>query len=227
MKRIWPIVVALFLCFPANIFAQGLIPEEFFDLSGLMKNMKVNYYAQAGYQWIGSNLNLPIQTERFLAPDLGLEIGDLDVSLKNANFWSGMVGYSVTFKEKLSFFGSAGGILGRGFVTSGTVPVSIGPVGAPVYIEFTNSNVESWFTQSGIGLGPVLLGLYWDQLQFELVDPRSAAGPLPNQTLKGDILTKTFAPFIGLALPARRGVHLYIQSPGLFRYKSLPDEFTE
>ena len=91
--------------------------------------------------------------------------------------------------------------LDSGFVTSGTVPVSIGPVGAPVYIEFTNSNVESWFTQSGIGLGPVLLGLYWDQLQFELIDPRSAAGPLPNQTLKGDILTKTFAPFIGLSVP--------------------------
>ncbi len=213
MKKIWPIAVALFLCFPANIFAQGLAPGGLFDLSGLMSNMKVNYYAQAGYQWIGSNLNLPIQTERFLAPDVGLEIGDLDVSLKNANFWSGMVGYSVTFKEKLSIFSSAGGILGRRFVTSGTVPVSIGPVGAPVYIEFTNSNVESWFTQSGIGLGPLLLGLYWDQLEFELIDPRNAAGPLPNQTLKGDILTKTFAPFIGLSVPACGAVFTFIYSP--------------
>ncbi len=212
MKRIWPIVLALFLCFPGNLFAQGLIPG-LLDLSGIMSDMKFNYYAQAGYQWIGSNLNLPIQTERFVAPDSGLEIGDLDVSLKNGNFWSGMVGYSATYQGKLSFFSSMGGIIGRRFVTAGTVPVSIGAVGVPVNIEFTNTNVESWFYQSGVGLGPVLLGLYWDQFQFVLVDPQNAAGPLPNQTLKGDILTKTFAPFIGLAIPAFGASFTFTYSP--------------
>lgn len=202
MNRVWLVVLAFFLIFPANLFAQGLAPGGSFDLPVLAKNIKVNTYAQAGFQCIGSNLNLPVQFERFVAPDFGLEIGDLDISLRDANFWSGITGFSILFQEKYSLFASASGLIGRQFITSGTVPVSLGPVGVPVYLEFTNTNVESWSIQTGIGLGPVLLGFYWDHFAFELVDPRNASGPLPNQTLRGDILTRTFAPFIGFALPA-------------------------
>ncbi len=202
MKRTWIVVVAFCLMFPASLFAQGLAPGGSFDLPALTKNVKVNTYAQAGFQWLGSNLNLPVQAERFVAPDLNLEIGDLDISLHDANFWSGIAGFSILFQEKYSLFASASGLLGRQFITFGTVPVSLGPVAAPVFLEFTNTNVESWSAQTGIGLGPVLVGFYWDHFAFELVDPRNAAGPLPNQTLRGDILTKTFAPYFGFALPA-------------------------
>src|SRR5271157_5042556 len=160
MKRMWLVVVVFILIFPGNLFAQGLVPGGSFDLPVLAKNIKVNTYAQAGFQWIGSNLNLPVQFERFVAPDFGLEIGDLDISLRNANFWTGMTGFSILFQEKYSLFASAGGIIGRQFITAGTVPVSVGALGTPVYLEFTNTNVESWFVQTGIGLGPVLLGLY-------------------------------------------------------------------
>jgi len=202
MKRMRFVVVAFFLIFPASLFAQGLVRGGSFDLPTLTKNIKVNSYAQAGFQWVGSNLNLPIQFERFMVPDFSLEIGGLDVSLKDAGFWSGITGFSILLQKKYSLFASAGGILGRQFITTGTVPVSLGPVGVPVFIEFTNTNVESWFIQTGIGLGPLLFGLYWDHFGFALVDPRNAAGPLPNQTLRGDILTKTFAPFFGFTLPA-------------------------
>jgi hypothetical protein len=195
-------ILVLFLCLPVSLFAQGLLPGGSFDLPVLAKNIKVNTYAQAGFQLLGSNLNLPVQAERFVAPDFNLEIGDLDISLHDANFWSGIAGFSILFQEKYSLFASASGLLKRQFITSGTVPVSVGALGTPVYLEFTNTNVESWSIQTGIGLGPALVGFYWDHFAFQLVDPRNAAGPLPNQTLQGDFLTKTFAPFFGLALPA-------------------------
>jgi hypothetical protein len=195
-------LVALFLlgCLPASGFGQSLPLEGFPALSSIAENVKVNPYAQVGFQWVGSNLNLPVQNEA-LTPFLN--IGDMDISLKDANFWTGIAGFSVVARGKYSFFAAAGGLLNRSFITSGTVPVSLGGLSNSPTLEFTNTKVESWFIQTGIGLGPVLVGLYWDHFAFALGDPRNVSGPnQPNQTLRGDMLTKTFCPFIGLALPA-------------------------
>jgi hypothetical protein len=210
MKRPWLAILLLFMCFPVTIFAQGLLPGGSFDLPALTKNIKVNSYAQAGFQQIGSNLNLPVQNE-LLTPFLN--IGDLDISLRDANFWAGTIGCSVLADGKYSLFGSAGGLLNRPFITSGTVPVSLGPLSSTAILEFTNANVESWFIQTGIGLGPILLGLYWDHFAFTLGDPRNQNGPIANQTLRGDILTKTFAPFIGISLPLGQTVTTVTYSP--------------
>jgi hypothetical protein len=173
--------------------------------------VKVNPYAQVGFQWVGSNLNLPVQNEAL--PALPLNIGDLDISLKDANFWAGMAGVSILAYEKYSLFGAAGGFLNRPFSLSGTVPVSVDAFSTSSTLEFTNTKVESWFLQTGIGLGPALFGLYWDHFSFSIGDPRNQNGPLPNQTLKGDILTKTFAPFVGIALPAAGAMLTVTYSP--------------
>jgi hypothetical protein len=200
MKRIWVAAIFLFLCLPTNLFGQTLLPGGYPSLPALTENVKVNPYAQAGFQWVGSNLNLPVQTEPL--PVLPLNIGDLDISLKDANFWAGIAGINILAYEKYSLFAAVGGFLNRQFLTSGTVPVSLGPFSSSAALEFTNTKVESWFIQTGIGLGPVLFGLYWDHFAFALGDPRNQDGPLANQTLRGDILTKTFAPFVGISLPA-------------------------
>ena len=212
MRRIWVTAVALAFCLPAGSFGQSQLLSAFPGLAGLMENVKVNPYAQAGYQWVGSNLNLPVQNH-----DLGLAtplfIDEMDISLNDASFWSGVVGFNVLAEGKYSLFAAAGGILGRSFVTAGIAPVSVNGSNTSAYFQFTNTNVESWFAQTGIGLGPVLLGLYWSHFGFELIDPESAAGPIPNQSVKGDILTKTFAPFVGMALPASGAMLTVLYSP--------------
>ncbi len=210
MKRVWLIGLVLFLCIPASGFGQSLTFDGIPTLSSLAENVTVNPYAQVGFQWLGSNLNLPVQNES-LAPFLN--IGDLDIALKDANFWSGTVGLTVVSQEKYSFFAAAGGFPSRGFLTSGVIPVSLGLGSTSANLEFTNTGTESWFIQTGIGLGPVLLGLYWDQFSFSLEDPRNQNGPIANQTLRADILTKTFAPFVGLSLPAGNAMLTVTYSP--------------
>lgn len=211
MKRIWGVVVFLSFCLPTCLFGQGLLPSGGLSVGSLTENLKVNSYAQAGFQWVGSNLNLPLRNEPL--PLLPLNVSEMDISLKDANFWTGMVGFSVMADEKYSIFAAAGGLLNRPFITAGTVPVSLGPFVVSPKLEFTNTNVESWFIQTGVGLGPVLLGLYWDHFGFELSDPRSQRGPIANQTIRGDFLTKTFCPFAGIALPIGGALFTVTYSP--------------
>ncbi len=230
MRRIWVAGLVLWLCIPASSIAQGEVTGIFSRVAGLMENVKVNPYAQMGYQWVGSNLNLPIQAEAFL--DVPIDIDQLDIALNDGSFWSGVVGFSVLANEKFSLFAAVGGILGRPFVTSGTVPVSQGGVSTSATLQFTNTNVESWSVQTGIGLGPVLLGVYWDHFGFNLIDPRNASGPTPNQSVKGDILTKTVAPFVGIALPASGATLTVLYSPLAYSNTQLSirnsqDTFTE
>lgn len=218
MKKVWLVALVCFFCLPVSGFGQTLPLGGFSALSSLTENVKVNPYAQVGFQWVGSNLNLPVRNEA-LAPFLN--IGNLDVSLKDGNFWSGTAGITVTANETFSVFGAAGGILNRSFITSGIVPVSLGPLSTSANLDFTNTKVESWFIQTGIGLGPVLLGLYWDHFGFALSAPRNQNGPIANQTLRGDILTKTFAPFIGFALPSGGAMLMVTYSPFAYSNTSL------
>ena len=212
MKRIWIAAAVLFLCLPTTLFGQGLLSGGYPSLSSLTENVKVNPYVQVGFQWVGSNINLPVPNELF--PGLLLDLGDVDISLKDANFWTGIAGVNVVANGKYSLFAAAGGLLNRPFITSGTVPVSLVPLSTTATLEFSSTNVDSWFIQTGIGLGPVLLGLYWDHFAFRIGDPRNESGPnQPNQTLRGDILTKTFCPFLGLALPAGGAILKVTYSP--------------
>lgn len=211
MKRLWVGVFGLFFCLPASVFAQGSGLEEYPASGSFLENVKANPYAQVGFQKVGSNLNLPVENEA-LTPFLN--IGDLDITLQGADFWTGIAGVNVTVNEIFSFFGSAGGFLNRPFVTSGTVPVSLGALGVSPTLEFTNTKVESWFIQTGIGLGPVLLGLYWDHFAFAFGDARNVSGPnQPNPTLRGDILTKTFSPFFGVVIPSGGAMLTVTYSP--------------
>jgi hypothetical protein len=210
MKRVLVGALVVVFCIPASVFGQEL-PSGFPALSSLTENVKVNPYVQVGFQWVGSNLNLPVQNEPL--PVLPLNIGALDISLQDANFWTGIAGFSIVANDKYSLFGAAGGFLNRPFITSGTIPVSLDLISTSSTLEFTNTKVESWFIQTGIGLGPVLLGLYWDHFAFVLNDPRNQNGPIANQTLRGDILTRTFAPFIGFSLPASGATLTVTYSP--------------
>lgn len=211
MKKIGVVSLSLILCLPLICRGQSSASDTRPALAWFSENIKVNPYTQVGYQWMGSNMNLPIDVEVF--PDVPIEIGQMDVSLGDASFWYGTVGFNLIAYEKYSFFAAAGGFLKRPFLSTGAIPANIGNVGISPNIEFTNRNLESWFVQTGIGLDALLFGLYWSHFSFDYGEPRIGGVPLANQTLGGDILAKMFAPFVGISLSSSGGVLTVQYSP--------------
>jgi len=210
MRRVLTVAVAFCLLCASAAYCQGVGN----GMKALFGGVKVNPYVQIGRQSVGSNMSLPIEAERVL-PTIGdLQIAGMDISLQGADFWTGAAGINIKTSEMLSFFVTTGGILNRPFVVSGEIPVSVGLLGTSAKVDFTASNVEGWYIQTGAGLGPILLGLYWDHFALDIGNPIRASGePLPNQTLRGYVLTKTFCPFIGLAIPASDLLATVLYSP--------------
>jgi len=212
MRKILILVVAFSLSCASIGYSQGVPGLPLPDLQSLSQNLKVNPYVQVGFQRAGSNMSLPIGAEIVQPPD-SLQIDTMDIALRDANFWVGTLGVNVTVTKMLSLFASAGGNLPRSIVVTGQIPVSLNGVGTSSNIEFTGSKVEAWYAQAGVGLGPILLGLYRDHFGLFVDDPRQGSQPLANQTLRGDVLSKTFAPYIGLAIPAGQGLATVTYTP--------------
>jgi hypothetical protein len=218
MKRVLIVALFLGLLLPASALAQT--PIESVGVPGLpglpgisLGQVKLKPFAQVGFQRVGSNLTLPVEAERLL-PFIGaLQIDTMDITLKDANFWSGTAGVNVTAGELFSLFAAGGGILPRTFAISGEVPVGVGPLAAVPVLDFTSTRAESWFLQVGGGLGPIIAGMYWDHFIFELSDPRIGSVPLANQTLRGDTITKSACPFFGIVIPASGAMATLIYSP--------------
>lgn len=211
MRKILVIATVLSLFCAGIAFSQDLSGLAMASLCSFAENVKVNPYVQAGFQHVGSNMNLPINPE---GPTAGLlQIAEMDIELEDANFWTGIAGLTLKKGELLSLFASAGGILGRQLGVSGEIPISLGPLSTSADVDFTGSKVEAWYIQSGIGLGPILGGLYWDHFTVDVGEPRRGSVPLANQTLRGYVVSKTFAPYIGLAVPAQGVLATVIYSP--------------
>ncbi|MFC1834476.1 hypothetical protein ACFL2Q_07045 [Thermodesulfobacteriota bacterium] len=155
----------------------------------------------------------PLQESIPLPPPFSLTFGDTDWQLKDANFWSATIGLSILYKEMFSVFVSTGGLLDRPFVSSGLFPVTFTGISADNFLEFSSTNFESWFIQGGFGVGPIIAGLYWDHTGYVMSEPRNQNGPLPNQTIRGDVLTKSFCPFIGISLPSGGALFTVMYSP--------------
>jgi hypothetical protein len=212
MKRHLVCAIMIVLCGTPLVHAQCLDGFSLPWIGSQCGDLKVKTSAQLGFQHVGSNISLPVGSELVSGTD-DLQIDTLDISLQDANFWTGIIGFTVIKADKYSFFASAGGNLDREFVTTGTIPVSLNGVSTSATIDFTNSGLKTWFAQTGVGLGPILFGLYWDKFTIKVGDPRTAAGPLPNQTLRGDFVTTTFCPYVGFALPVSQAMLTVMYSP--------------
>lgn len=212
MKKVLFYVTIMALCYATAAGAQSLGCLSLPTLGGECGDLTVKAYTQVGYQHVGSNISLPTASQLVSGTD-DLQIDTLDISVQDANFWTGIIGVNAVLKEKYSFFAAAGGNLNREFITAGTIPVSLNGVATSASLDFTNSGLNAWFVQTGVGLGPILAGLYWDKFTIRVADPRSPNGPLANQTLRGDFVTTTFCPFIGLALPVSQATLMVTYSP--------------
>jgi hypothetical protein len=199
--------------FVSNAFAKDLSGLTLPSFSVLSEKLKVNSFAQMGYQHLSANINLPIEAQ-LVDPTAGsLEIGTVDFSLQDANFWTGSVGMTLTASEIYSLFLSAGGILPRQFGASSLVPFSANGTDNSAKVNFIGSQVESWYVQTGLGLGPILGGLLWSDFTLNIGDPSLGSTPLANQTLRGYMATTTFCPYIGVAIPAYNALATILYSP--------------
>ncbi len=166
MKKILILTAVLSVFFVCTAYSQDFSGLQLPSLGTLPENIKVNPYVQVGFQHVASNINLPVRPE---GGTLGfLHIGDLNVEVQDANFWTGIAGVNVKFSEMFSLFTSAGGILGRQFIAPAEVPISLGEqFSASPTVDFSATNAEAWFIQTGASLGPVsfrtLLGPFWNR----------------------------------------------------------------
>ena len=90
---------------------------------------------------MGSNISLPTASQ-LVSRTNDLQIDTLDISVQDANFWTGIIGVNAVLKEKYSFFAAAGGNLNREFITAGTIPVSLNGVSTSANLDFTNSGLK-------------------------------------------------------------------------------------
>jgi hypothetical protein len=204
---------------PTSLFAQALgadLLDNFPELRLLMQRVQLTPFAQVGFQFMGANLTLPISAEQVINPAGSLEVGSLDVALSNGNFWSGALGVNARVAKKASLFLAAGGIAPRNVVFPGSIPVTLGPASVSADVEFTGSEVESWFVQAGGGFGYFVVGFYFDHFASALNNPRTRGRPLANQTLRGDLLLKTRIPFVGVQIPGPNFSASVLYSPVAF-----------
>jgi hypothetical protein len=236
MKRI--LLGGLLLCvlFPAGLYGQGMLPGlptmppgigQAVDsgiLSGLPAfntgNIMWNPYAQAGFTHLGANFTLPIDGQLVIPPGGGgqLQIGALDLKLTDVDLWGGAVGVNAIVTPQISAFLMAGGAIPRLLGAPGSIPISLGPGGTEAGVEFSGTNLEVWYWQAGLGYGfgrgfSVIGGFYLDHLSVELEDPRQGSTPLANQTLRGDLIAKTYVPYLGLQLMQPSYVAIISYSP--------------
>ncbi len=146
-------------------------------------------------------MSIPVVADIGTPPNQ-LQIGTLDVTLNDFNFWSGTVGLNI-INGPFTLFGSAGGFSPHLFTLSGELPISVGVAGGVPQFQQTGSNFQFWVVQGGAAYEmrkgySLLAGFMWNQMEVQFGNTRSAAGPSPNQTLYADVLLNVGAPFFGL-----------------------------
>jgi hypothetical protein len=104
-------------------------------------------------------------------------------------------------------------MLPRTFGSTGEVPVNLNGTGVSPVIVFTNTGLNTWYVQGGIGLGPILAGVYYNYFAVDFGQPRQGSVPLANQTLGGVVISKTLVPYVGLAIPAGGALGTILYSP--------------
>jgi hypothetical protein len=191
---------------PQESPTEGTKPFAIAGLPGFnIGKLVFNPFVQVGYQKVGSNITFPIQVQEVIPVDNSLEIGNMELLLQDASFWTGIAGVNVVLNPTWSLFSAVGGFVPKDVLAPSILPIRINGVTLPSQIDFTGDKVEYWFVQVGtsyaIGGGwSVLSGYFWDHFGMAAVDPRIGAIPFPNQTLRADFLTKTAVPFVGLGL---------------------------
>ena len=225
MKKILLLALVFGVFFPGVLLGQHLSPSliptglpslpsmgedsatgSFLSGLPLFKGLKagkilLNPSVQVGYQHIGANMSIPIQSDTG-TPAGQLQVGTIDVALNDFNFWSGTVGLNVV-AAPFTLFGSAGGFSPHVFTLSGQIPISLGGLGGIPAFQQTASDFEFWTAQGGAAYEfktgySILAGFMWSHMEVEFGPPSNSSGLSPNPTITADMLIKIGVPFIGI-----------------------------
>jgi hypothetical protein len=215
MKRsavVFLVTVVLFTSFtgsfdPASAELEGIpvsagIPPNLLPKGVTLGSLILNPILQIGYQRVSATMSYPLLLETVVPVDDQLEIGTMELSLKDVGFWSATAGVNAVISPAWSVFANITGYFPVTYPIVTTLPIRLGGVTLPTEIIFTGTKTEYWLFQLGGSLNlsenySVILGCLWDRFQNLAVDPRIGSTPLPDQTLRGDFWEKTIAPFAG------------------------------
>jgi len=212
----------------AAAFGEGSWSDSV--LSGLgVRAVQVAPYVKVGYQRMGVNLNVPIGGIN--PTGLGwFTMNDMDVKLEKQEFLIGTLGVNTLVRHRIGFFAEASVSAERaGSVTTvfSNLPVPNVPTN-PTAWSWPSERVRWWEVNLGGSLKlrdseALLLGYKFDQLSENLTHPPGAfvqADPLLlGFNYNGDIVIRTWSPYIGLRLDDRHWRFDLIWSPWLTTYR--------
>ena len=206
-----------------NISRAQLLPA----ISGInnvdLGSVKIIPFVQAGYKNIGLSLGLPFVNSN--NPDFNPP-PSLDLSFQDAGVWVGSVGLDTRFSPRIfvDFRAAANAAKNISVVAGEDFLTWIDGAYAP--LNWSGSQFQWWDVDGMAGYNfykdcSAVLGLRYDYLTVGLKNPVDAQGnPLSNyypgyanETDFGDVVIKTWIPYIGVQLNARNYKALLIYSP--------------
>lgn len=186
-------------------------------------------YVRVGYQRMGVNLNIPIGGIDPTGQGW-ITMNDMDVKLEKQEFLIGSLGVNTLVRKRFGFFAEASVSAERaGSVTTvfSNLPRPNVPTN-PTGWSWPSERVRWWEVNLGGSLKlrdseALFLGYKFDQLSENLTHPPGAfvqADPsLLGFNYNGDIVIRTWSPYIGLRLDDRHWRFDLIWSPWLTTYR--------
>lgn len=131
--------------------------------------------ARAGYMWMNLNANFPFTNlNRFL-------FEDMNITLKDANMWVGLLGLEIEPGDRLLFYGQIGASIPRDATAIISFNGIMNPFGGANVVppwEWTASNLFWWMIDGGLGVRiadgyAIVGGFRAEHLEYRMIDPRN------------------------------------------------------
>jgi hypothetical protein len=226
MKRFGVVLVAtaLLLVSPCVSFSQVPGLPSFGEFGSLdFGNITVTPSAKIGYRAASVRMSFPINKITVVAtPPNWIWWGPLELTIKRADLLVGAVGLEVDALSTVYLFGEAAGNVCRNVTVC--MPVSPWNFRGAGNIDWEGSRLQWWLLDFGGGYRvrnnlSVLLGLRIDHFSVALDDPNDPSGTIQlswtlfRGQLFGDIRTKMWVPYVGVALSGDAYEARFVWSP--------------
>lgn len=198
------VAMVLFLVSPITSFSQVPVLPSLAEFG----NITVSPSAKIGYGAGSLRVSFPVFgfVSTHYTPPGWSNSRPLELTIKRADLLVGSVAVQVDAMATIYFFGEATGNLCRNLSVS--MPVSPWVFPVPNKLDWHGRQLQWWLLDFGGGYRlknnfSFLLGYRIDHISVGLEDPKDTIGSLilgPGGTLIGDIRTKMWIPYVGVAL---------------------------
>lgn len=226
MQRFLVLLLGLLVLFSfsPNIFAQNLPGLTDFNLSGF--NIRPNF--RAGYQKIGLNLSIPIPGE---FGTYVLDWNPLEMKLLDDDVWVGGIGADLKISSSLSLFLDAEANAPKNMrALTESEPVT-NPDIARIAVEWEANEFQWSMFDAGaeyrLWRGTALMaGVKREHISMVMEEPVDEGGVRLNDLIEdeyyGDLLIKTWIPYLGIRIRGANFSGIISYSPVIFTSVELP-----